>query len=188
MHSKKYLPKYKTHFSFKNKFYRLCWGIVYILLFRPFSGKIFRQWRNILLRLFGAHVGYRSLVYSSARIWMPCHLHLGQASCIGPNVFCYNPSMIYIGDKVTVSQNTYLCGGSHDIMDIALGFITKPIEIKDYVWICANCFIMMGVKIEEGCIIGATSSLFKSTDPWCVYGGNPAKFIKKRILKSDNQD
>lgn len=96
--------------------------------------------------------------------------------------------MIYIGDKVTVSQNSYLCGGSHDISDLALGFVTKPIEIKDYAWICANCFIMMGVKIEEGCIIGATSSLFKSTEPWGVYGGNPAKFIKKRILKSDNHD
>lgn len=94
----------------------------------------------------------------------------------------------YIGDKVTVSQNSYLCGGSHDISDLALGFVTKPIEIKDYAWICANCFIMMGVKIEEGCIIGATSSLFKSTEPWSVYGGNPAKFIKKRILKSNNQD
>jgi len=161
----------------------LAWLIVYTLFFRPFVGELFRYWRIFLLRLFGAKIGRRCIVYPSAKVWAPWNLEMGDAVCIGPNVFCYNPSLIKIGNKVTVSQNTYLCGGSHDIEDLALGFITQPIIISDYVWICADCFIMMGIVIAKGCIIGATSSLFKSTEPFGVYGGNPAKYIKKRVIK-----
>ena len=182
--SNKVIPKYTTKFSLKNKLYRLIWNITYYLLFRPFIGNIFNHWRILLLKLFGAKIGKGSVIYSTAKIWLPYNLVVDKESCIGPNVFCYNPQLITIGNKVTVSQNTYLCGGSHDICDLALGFISAPIVIKDFSWVCANCFIMMGTTIEEGCIIGATASLFKSTEPWSVYGGNPAKFIKKREVNN----
>lgn len=176
------IPKYKTHFSLKNKIYRLFWNMAYILLFRPFIGGLFNTWRILLLRFFGAKIDKGCVIYASARIWLPYNLVVGKKTCIGPNVFCYNPKQIVIGNKVTISQNTYLCGGSHDIKDLALGFISSPIIIKDFSWVCANCFVMMGTTVEEGCIIGATSSLFKSTEPWSVYGGNPAKFLKKREI------
>lgn len=178
------LPEYTTRFSFKNKLYRLIWNITYYILFRPFIGNAFNRWRILLLKLFGAKIGKGSVIYSTAKIWYPKNLAIGQRTCIGPKVFCYNPQQITIGNKVTISQNSYLCGGSHDINDLALGFISAPIVIKDFSWVCANCFIMMGTTIEEGCIIGATASLFKSTEPWSVYGGNPAKFIKKRIINT----
>lgn len=176
------IPKYSTRFSLRNRLYRLLWGIAYLLLFRPFQGNLFKKWRNYLLKLFGAKIGNHSIIYSNAKIWMPCHLTIGERSCIGPKVFIYNPTEITIGNKVTISQNSYLCGGSHDISDLALGFICKPIVIKDFAWVCANCFIMMGVTIGTGSIIGATASLYKSTEDWSVYGGNPAKFLKKRII------
>ena len=177
------IPKYTTNFSFSNKLYRLVWNIVRVLLFRPFRTRFFNGWRKLILKLFGAKIGNYSIIYASCNIWMPKNLELGERSCIGPNSFIYNPSKITIGDKVTISQNSYLCGGSHDINNLSLDFISAPIIIKDFSWVCANCFVMMGVTIEEGCILGATSSLFKNTEPWSVYGGVPAKFIKKRIIK-----
>lgn len=177
------IPRYKTQFSTKNRLYRLVWGIVRLLLFRPFGSKYLNGWRVLLLRLLGAKIGEHSIIYSSANIWMPCNLEVGRNSCIGPNTFLYNPSKITIGDKVTISQNSYLCGGSHDINTLALDFITAPIVIEDFCWVCANCFVMMGVTMKEGSILGATSSLFKNTEPWGVYGGSPAKFIKKREIK-----
>lgn len=180
------IPKYTTRFSLKNRLYRLVWNIVRLILFRPFIGNIFNPWRIFVLKIFGAKIDKGSVIYPSVRIWLPYNLVVGKRSCIGPNVFCYNPQPITIGNKVTVSQNTYLCGGSHDINDLALGFISAPIVIKDFSWICANCFIMMGTTIEEGCIIGATSSLYKSTEPWNVYGGNPARLLKKRSIEQNN--
>lgn len=185
METKVEIPRYTTRFSTKNKLYRLVWGVVRLLMFRPFCTRVFNSWRLFLLRCFGAKIGKSSIVYSSANIWMPCNLVVGERSCIGPDTIIYNPQLITIGNKVTISQYTYLCGGSHDINKLALDFISAPIVIKDFSWVCARCFVMMGVIIEEGCIIGATSSLFKSTEPWSVYGGMPAKFIKKRVLSNE---
>lgn len=182
MEKQRPLPKYSTHFSIRNKIYRLIWSIIRFILFRPFGTMLFNGWRKFLLRLFGAKIGSNSIIYSSANIWMPCNLEIGNRCCIGPDTIIYNPAKITLGDKVVISQYSYLCGGSHDISTLNLDFISAPIIIKDFSWVCADCFVMMGVTIEEGCILGARSTLFKSTEPWSVYGGMPAKFIKKRII------
>jgi len=39
---------------------------------------------------------------------------------------------------------------------------------------------MPGVMLAEGSSIGAMSLVRKSTDPWTIYCGNPAKKLKKR--------
>ena len=39
------------------------------------------------------------------------------------------------------------------------------------------------MTIGEGAVVGARSSVFKDVEPWTVVGGNPAKFIKKRVLE-----
>lgn len=50
---------------------------------------------------------------------------------------------------------------------------------------CQNVTIMPGVKIGDGAIIAANSTVIKSVKPYTIYGGNSAKFIKKRF--SDEQ-
>jgi acetyltransferase-like isoleucine patch superfamily enzyme len=37
-----------------------------------------------------------------------------------------------------------------------------------------------GVTLSEGCVIGANSVVTKTTEPWTIYVGNPAKPTKKR--------
>jgi len=39
--------------------------------------------------------------------------------------------------------------------------------------------------VEIARAVGARSSVYKDVAPWIVVGGNPAKFIKQRILKTD---
>ena len=41
----------------------------------------------------------------------------------------------------------------------------------------------MDVVIGDGAVVGARAAVFKDVEPWTVVGGNPAKFIKKRIIK-----
>lgn len=182
MEQKLDIPRYTTKFSTRNKLYRLVWGFVRVCLFKPFGTIYFNKWRKFLLSLFGAKIGDRTVIYSSANIWMPCNLEVGRNSCIGPNTFIYNPAIIKIGNKVTISQNSYLCAGSHDIHTLSLDFIQAPIVIEDFCWVCANSFVMMGVTMKEGSVLGAASSLFKSTETWSVYGGSPAEYIKKREI------
>ncbi|MBS1517297.1 MAG: acyltransferase [Bacteroidetes bacterium] len=54
----------------------------------------------------------------------------------------------------------------------------KAVVIEDDVWIGANCFIMKGVRIGKGSIIGAGSVVNNEVKPFSVYAGNPAVFIK----------
>ena len=44
----------------------------------------------------------------------------------------------------------------------------------------AGATIFPGVTVEEGCAIGAMSLVTKSTSPWSVYAGVPARRIKDR--------
>ena len=61
--------------------------------------------------------------------------------------------------------------------------VTKPISIKDDVWIATGAYVLPGVTIGEGAVVGAGSVVTKDVEPWSVVAGNPAKFIKKRELK-----
>lgn len=162
---------------------RILWTIINLTLFRLLPGTHLRYVRNSLLRLFGAKIPMRSLVYSSCRIWGPWNLEVGRNSCIGPNTQLYNRAKIIIGDNAVVSQGSYLCTASHDITDPRHSVVMRDIVIGDRAWVAADAFVGMGVTIGEGAVVGARAAVFKDVEPWTVVGGNPAKFIKKRIMK-----
>jgi galactoside O-acetyltransferase len=46
-----------------------------------------------------------------------------------------------------------------------------------------NVVVMPGVIISEGSVIGANSLVTKTTEPWTIYVGSPAKPIKLRNSK-----
>lgn len=53
--------------------------------------------------------------------------------------------------------------------------------IGNDVWIGRESVIMPGAKIGDGAIVAAYSVVTKDVEPYTIYGGNPAKFIKKRF-------
>lgn len=175
------IEKYKDKITVTNKIKRKIWSLFYYVLFRPFSGRLFIRWRNLILKIFGAKIGSGSIVYASSFVLAPWNLVLGKETCIGPNVKFHIGKTI-IGSKVTVSQGTYLCSASHDVSYINVPFVSQPIIIKDFAWVAADCFIMMGITVGEGAVVGARASVFKDVAPWTIVGGNPAKFIKERII------
>lgn len=177
------IEKYYDSIAISNKLERLCWNIVCILLFRPFVGPLFRSWRIMILRLFGAKIGKGCAVHSTCKIWAPWNISLGERVCLGPQSIIYSADKIQIKDKVTVSQGAYLCTASHDISKTNKPLITKPIFIESFSWICADAFVGPGITVGEGAVVGARAAVFKDVEPWTVVGGNPAKFIKKRELK-----
>lgn len=177
------LAQYNSSFSIANKFMRSLWNISYWILFRPFNLGLFKNWRALVLRTFGAKIGKEANIYASSKIWAPWNLEIGDYSTIGPKVDCYNQGKILIGDQTNISQKTYLCASSHDFTISNFPLILKPIRIGNQVWIAADAFIGPGVSIGEGAVVGAKAAVFKNVDPWSVVGGNPAKFIKDRKLQ-----
>lgn len=161
---------------------RVLWGLfrpLFVLSPRPLFG-----WRNTLLRLFGAKIGKKVHIYSSAKIYMPWNLSIGDWSAIGEGVLVYNLAPVVLGVKTTVSHGAHLCAGSHDYTLPELPLITQPILIEDQVWVCADAFIGPGVRIGQGAVVGARAVVTQDVAAWRVVAGNPAREIKRRILKS----
>ena len=177
------LSQYHNSLSRKHQVIRLLWGMVWPLgtWFLPRSMGM--PWKRALLRAFGAKIADTANVYSSAKVYFPSNLTMGEYSCLASDVDCYNVAPVRIGANATVSQGAYLCTASHDITDPQNHLITAPIKIERFSWICADAFVGMGVTIGEGAVVGARAAVFKDVEPWTVVGGNPARFIKKRIIK-----
>ena len=136
-----------------------------------------------LLRMFGARVRKWTAVYGSAKIFAPWNLDMGDGCNIGPRVEIYCKAPVALGDGVSISQDSFICTASHDVSDPDMKLTLGEIHIGDDVWIGARAIILPGVTIGEGAIVAAGAVVTKDVEPWTVVGGNPAKFIKKRILK-----
>ncbi len=178
------LSEYKNDLSRWNQLARLVWMVVWGIFARWLPRSMGSGWKRFLLRLFGAKLASSSVVYSSVRIYMPWHLEMGVHSCLADDVDCYNVAPVKIGDHTTVSQKAYLCTASHDITKGNLPLITAPIVIEDQVWVAADAFVGMGVTIGQGAVVGARACVYKDVEAWTVVGGNPARELKKRELKS----
>ena len=176
------------HVSGSIKMKRVVWNVAAALLFRPFITPVFRKWRLLLLRLFGAQVEWDANVYASVKIWAPWRLRMGHRTCLGPEVICYNQDWVVLEDDAIVSQYSYLCTAGHDTSHANTadeGLITAPIVLRNGAWIGSRAFVGMGVEIGKGAVVGATASVYKNVEPWTVVGGNPAKVLKKRESKNE---
>ena len=174
------LSTYNHSFSLKNKIGRLIWNIIFPILFRPFGSRLFKKWRVLVLKCFGAKIEWSSHIYSSVKIWAPWNLEIGAYSSLGPQVDCYNQGKISIGDNTVISQKTYLCASSHDYTKKDFQLVLKPIIIGHGVWIAADAFIGPNVNIGSNAIIAARAVVTKNVESETIVGGNPAKFIKIR--------
>jgi putative colanic acid biosynthesis acetyltransferase WcaF len=162
---------------------RIVWRIINATLFRVLIGVRLHVLRNSLLRLFGARVPNHAMIYPSCKIFAPWNLEVGEYTTIGPNTEVYNKDLIVIGRNSVISQGSFLCTASHDITNILMPLKTRPIYIKDRVWLAADVFLGPGVRIGEGAVVAARSVVFREVEEWTVVGGNPATFIKKRTIK-----
>ncbi len=155
------------------------WRIVSATLFR-FSPRRANGWRRFLLRAFGAEVGTAVLVRPSARIVYPWQVRIGSRAWIGEDVTLYSFAMIDIGADAVVSQNSYLCAGSHDYRDLSFPIFGKPITIGPECWIGADVFVGPGVRIGRGTVVGARASVFSDLAELTVSAGNPARVLHAR--------
>ncbi len=164
---------------------RVIWSVA-TPLFR-FSPRICFGWRRFLLRLFGARVGNHVHIYSTAVIFMPWNLQIGDWSSIGEHAFVYNLGKITIGNKTTISHRAHICAGTHDYTRPNLPLQKPPIIISDQAWICADAFVGPGVVVGEGAVVGARAVVMKDVPPWAVMAGNPARLVKQRVMAGNEE-
>ena len=95
-------------------------------------------------------------------------------SCIANEVDCYCVAPISIGHHATISQYSYLCSATHDYQDPEMPLKIAPIVIEANAWVAADVFVGPGVKIGEGSVVGALSTVVNDVEPWTVVAGSPA--------------
>ena len=111
---------------------------------------------------------------------------------IGANSGISNSALV-ARERIDIGKNVKIGGGTQ-IFDNdfhSLDFSTRtsaqddqnigcaPVIIKDGAFIGARCIILKGVEIGEHSIVGAGSVVTKNIPDNEIWGGNPAKFIRK---------
>lgn len=175
---------YKNRLSVGNRLLRLVWNIVAVLLFRPCITRFGNPWRLMLLRLFGATIGQNCSVSASTRVWAPWNLVMEDNSLLAEEVRCYNVAMVTIRSETVISECVWLCAATHDIDSPGHELQALPIEIQDQVWVAVDAFIGPGVTVGQGAVVGARAAVFTDVEPWVVVGGNPARVIRERGLRT----
>lgn len=109
---------------------------------------------------------------------------------IGDNVlFLVNKEIILEEDVNVASGVRFMDSDAHarDTADRIADLGAKPDEIKPiricrYAWIGQNVFIMKGVTVGEGAIIGVNSVVVNDIPPYSIAMGNPARVVMKNAV------
>lgn len=129
----------------------------------------------------------------SGRIHIGSYCHITPMCLIAggePGVFLADFCTLAYGVKI-FSQSDDYSGSSMANSMIPRVFKTeifKPVHLEKHVIVGAGSIIFPGVCLAEGCAVGAMTLVTKSTAPWGIYAGNPARRIKERkqdILKHE---
>jgi putative colanic acid biosynthesis acetyltransferase WcaF len=156
------------------------WWLVQATLFRG-SPQIMYGFRRWLLRRFGAQIGEGVIIRPTATLTYPWRVKIGDHSWIGDDVVLYSFAEIVIGKDVVISQNSYLCAGTHDYRSRDFAIQALPIVIEDEAWVAADVFVAPGVIVGKGTVVGSRSSVFTSLPSMMVCVGCPARPVHSRV-------
>ena len=151
---------YKTyHDCFLMKFVMNSW------LLSPFLPRRIRPW---VLKSVGCHIGKGCFIGDNVRI------DTGHSD------------MITLEDSVSIAGGTRLLCHQRDFTHyfvgsdyMKLGYKVRPIVLKKGCLIGMESFVLPGVTVGEGAIVGAGSLVTKDIPAWTVATGRPAKVVRE---------
>jgi len=121
----------------------------------------------------------------SGKVKIGNHVHVSAYSSL-----CGGDAGIVLEDFVNISERVAVFAKTDDFSGATLTNPTIPdkyknvfeatVTLKKHSIIGVGSSIMPGVTLGEGSVVGAKSFVKKSTEPWSVYAGLPAKKIKDR--------
>jgi putative colanic acid biosynthesis acetyltransferase WcaF len=157
------------------------WIVVSLFLFRlcPFS---FSALKCSVLRAFGARIGKNVTIKPQVKITFPWKLTIGDHVWLGEECWLLNLERITIGSHVCISQRAFLCTGSHDYKRASFDLIVKPITVENGAWLGAGCWVGPGVTVGSHAVLAAGSVAAKNLESIGIYRGNPAVFVKSRVI------
>lgn len=131
------------------------------------QGLLLRHWwcpakvRIAVLRAFGAQIGEGVLIRHRVRIHWPWKLRIGEGSWIGEGVWLLNLEPISIGQNSCLSQDVFVCTGSHRFDEPTFEFDNAPVHIGNRTWLAAQSTVLRGVTVGDDVLVGAKALVVK---------------------------
>lgn len=160
---------------FSNPYHALLLSMMDWVIFDPIAPRMLRPW---LLRRLGCKVG--------KGVFVGDHVKVDQN----------HADLITLDDYSHVASGTRLLCHQRDLSHYCvgdnyanLGYRLAPIHMKRGSLVGMESFVMPGVTIGEGAIVGAGSLVSKSVPDWTVAAGRPAKVVRQipeRAVDADN--
>lgn len=143
-------------------------------ILQPFAP---RKLRGKILKRIGCHVGKDVFIGEEVRVDI------------------WHAENIFIEDGVSIASGVRLLCHQRDFSDycvgddyLKLGYIVKPIVLKKGCLIGMESFVMPGVTVGEGAVVGAGSLVTKDIPAWTVAVGRPAVVVKHIPERKENSN
>ena len=142
-----------------------------------------RIFRILCLRIV-AHVPMSGYLRTRFAFWGGVNLTDRKHTSIGEGVIFDSmyPENICVGRHVHITMRCVILTHFLDTKRDGIYWKVGKVEIKDNAFIGANTVICNSVTIGRNAVVGAGSVVTKDIPDNEIWGGNPAHFIKKRIL------
>lgn len=133
--------------------------------------------RPLLLRMAGAHIGFPSRIRRPLFIHYAGNLSVGRYAFINQGFRVEGLAEVSIGESVLVGP--FCC--FENVNHRADGPEALPVAVGKGAWIGAGSIILPGAWVGEGSVVAAGSVVRGRVPPHEVWGGVPARFIRKLI-------
>lgn len=149
-----------------------------LVLYNPWQ--ISSKLRIRVLRLFGADIGREVIIRPRTRIRFPWNVRIGDRTWIGDGVWIHNRNKVEIGHDAVISQGTFVTTGSHAYRH-DMGVTTKPVTIREGVWVTSQCVITGGVTIGRSAVIQPLTRVTEDVPTNAIYGSPAPTVIGTRF-------
>ena len=133
----------------------------------------------------GSHVRIDDFCLLSGHVTLGSHVHIAAGALLYGG-----EAGITFEDYSTISSRGAVYALSDDYSGLTMtnptvpeaytGVSQAPVRIGKHVIIGTGSTVLPGVTVAEGCAVGAMSLLSRSTEPWGVYAGVPARRLRER--------
>lgn len=105
---------------------------------------------------------------------------IGRNCVINRKCYLDGRTGLVMGDNVGISPEAYILSQTHLIRDPEFSVVGGLVTLEDFVWVGARAMIMPGVTVCRGCVVGAGAVVTRSSLPYKILAGVPAKEIGNR--------